>query len=144
MITLLWILGGISIFAWPFYAMMYMSKYREQKYSPIIIYLIALTPSALLIGTAAYLSDIQKDVISEQCGVVEAYQTYMSSGNKNKRQSFERVTIFFYEQKYSRHLRFSDELSKKEIGKRVCFQFYDRKLNSHLSDSKIIAWLDEH
>lgn len=82
MITLLWILGGISVFAWPFYAMMYMSKYREQKYLQIVIYLIALTPSALLIGTAAYLSDIQKDVISEQCGVVEAYQTYMSSGNK--------------------------------------------------------------
>lgn len=142
MIALLWILAGISLFAWPLYAMMYIPKYREQKYPPMVIYLIALTPSALFIGMAAYLSDLQKDVISEQCGVIQAYQTYMTAGNRNKRQSFERVTILFDGQKYSRHLRFSDQLSKKEIGKRVCFQFYDRKLNSHLKDSSLIGWMN--
>lgn len=140
MITLLWIIGSILIFASPLCTIFYMSIYKGKKLQPFVIYPVMLTPPALVLGLSAYLSDIQQDVISEQCGVIQAYQTYMGSGNKNKRQSFERVTILFDGQKYPRHLRFMADLSKKEIGQQVCFQFYDRKLNSHLKDSRLIAW----
>ena len=44
--------------------------------------------------------------------------------------------------KYNRHLRFSDDLMRKQKGERVCFEFYDRLKDKDVSESKVIRWLE--
>lgn len=140
--TLLWIIGAISLFVWPFCVMIYINVYKSQIAHSLVIYLIILIPPVFILGLAFYLSQLQKDVVSQHCGIVEAYQTYQTAGNKNNRKSFERVKIIFDGQQTSRHLRVMDDVSKQKVGMRVCFKFYDRKLNSHLNDSILIDWVN--
>lgn len=69
-------------------------------------------------------------------------QSYMSSGNKNKRKPFERVEILVKYSKHIRHLRIDEGLKKLPSGAKACFEYYDWKLNPHMQDSVLIQWLN--
>ena len=138
MMTLLFILAGvICIGVWPW---VYLLHVRDTHTSVLMQYAILFGPAAILFTGYIYYSAQQTEIRSQTCGTVVAYQSYMSSGNKNKRQSFERVEMIFNDTKYARHLRMDKDLQKVSVGSKVCFEYYDRKLNPHLKDSVLIQW----
>ncbi|OTG73187.1 hypothetical protein B9T26_08860 [Acinetobacter sp. ANC 4169] len=140
MFKLLFILAALlCLVVWP---LIYLLHYQKQNTNAFKLYMMLLSPASILLGIYLMFSVQQKDSHSKACGVVQAYQTYMTAGNVHKRKPFERVELLFDGAKYSRHLRIDGNLIKKDTGKHVCFQFYDRKLNPQMNDSKIIKWLD--
>ena len=138
MMTLLFILAGVICFiVWPW---LYLLHFRSVETQTLKQYVLLFGPAVALQAGYIYYSSQQTDIRSEACGTVVAYQRYMSSGNKNKRQPFERVEILVNHAKFTRHLRIDDELQKMPVDAKVCFKYYDRKLNPHMSDSILIDW----
>lgn len=138
MMTLLFILGGvICLVVWPW---VYLLHVRDTQTSVLKQYAMLFGPAAALFTGYIYYSAQQTEIRSEACGTVVAYQSYMGGGNKNKRQSFERVEIIFNDTKYTRHLRINEKIKKLPTGTKACFEYYDRKLNPHLKDSVLIQW----
>lgn len=138
MSNFLFILGGvICLMVWPW---LYLLHFQSVKKSVLKQYAALFGPAATLLAGYIYCSSLQVDVRSEACGTVVAYQSYMSSGNINKRQPFERVEILVNHTKYTRNFRIDDDLQKMPAGAKACFQYYDRKLNPQMSDSILIQW----
>lgn len=103
---------------------------------------LILLPPAFFFTVADYLTKEQKEVISQGCGVVKKYQTYLRPGNKNYKKSFERIMLKLAQDKYECHFRLADNLARQNQGNYVCCEFYDRKMNPYMTDSKVITWLD--
>ena len=83
---------------------------------------------------------VKKDhppVTSKACGIVSFYKTYAV-----RHDYFERIAIQFDGSKYNRHLRFHDDLIRKQKGDRVCFEFYDRSKDKDVGQSNIFRWID--
>ncbi|WP_180010476.1 hypothetical protein [Acinetobacter sp. YH16037] len=138
MSNFLFILGGvICLMVWPW---IYLLHFHSTQTSVLKQYAALFCPAATLLAGYFYYSSLQTDVRSKACGTIVSYQRYMSSGNKNKRQPFERVEILVNHAKYTRHLRIANELQKQPAGANVCFEYYDRKLNPHMTDSILTQW----
>jgi hypothetical protein len=138
MMTLLFILAGVTcILIWPWVYVLYV---RSAHTSALKQYAMLFGPVAMLFAGYMYYATQQTELSSEACGTIVAYQSYMSSGNKNKRQAFERVEILVNDAQYARHLRMDKDLQKLPVGTQACFEYYDRKLNPHLQDSVLIQW----
>lgn len=127
MVNVLWILGFLSVFVWPWYAWIHLPKFRQQQYSIFVHFVVLCTPATFCFSLMLYFQNEQQTMISQDCGRVVDYQTYMTAGNKNKRQPFERVSIQFEGQKYVKHLRMPEELEHREPNTMVCVEFHDRK-----------------
>ena len=140
---LLWMMVGLGIIVWIIFVLRYMPEFEQRIRYPKSIFLLMVLPVILLISLGLYWTDGQKDKLSTGCGTIIQYTTYMSAGNKHKRQPFQRVEIQFHDQQYSRHIRIDDALATQQVGSSSCFEFYDRKLNAHLQDSNLIRWLDK-
>lgn len=138
MMMLLFVLAALICFMiWPW---IYLLHFRS-AHTPVLKQYIALfSPSAVLLAVYLYYSEQQSVIRSQACGIVMGYQSYMSSGNKNKRKPFERVEIVFNDTKYTRHLRIDEKIQKLPTGTKACFEYYDRKLNPHMQDSVLIQW----
>ena len=137
--TLIWIfLGIVCLLIWP---LLFTLRYSNSEMHLLKRYALLFSPAAALLGIYLFWVGQQQVVHSHACGVVKSYQSYMTSGNKNKRKPFERVEILFDQAQHSRYLRFNEATDKVDVGKYICFEFSDRKLNSHLKDSMLIRWL---
>ncbi|RKG31421.1 hypothetical protein [Acinetobacter tianfuensis] len=140
MMALLYILGGlICLVIWPAF---YVFRYHKETDHALKCNAMLFSPSVLLLSSYLLWFGQQQNVPSIACGMVQGYHTYMSSGNANKRKSFERVEILFDRVKYARHLRLDETIVKANVGTRICFEFYDLKLNTHLQDSTLIRWIE--
>ncbi len=138
MMALLFVLAGvICLMIWPW---IYLLNYRNAQISGFKLYLMLCGPTAVLLVIYIYYAAQQTEIRSQSCGTVVGYQSYMSSGNKNKRKPFERVEIVFNDTKYTRHLRIDEKIQKLPAGTKACFEYYDRKLNPHMQDSVLIQW----
>ncbi|OTG90965.1 hypothetical protein [Acinetobacter sp. ANC 3813] len=141
MMSLLFILAGvICLIVWPWVYVLYV---RSAQTSVPKQYAMLFGPAMALLVGYFYYSAQQTVIRSQACGTIVGYQNYMSSGNKNKRQPFERVEIVVDHLEYSRHFRIEDDLQKSPAGTKHCFEYYDRKLNPQMQDSVLIRWLNE-
>lgn len=142
-IFLMWMIIGIGILVWIIFMLRYMPESGQYIENPKSKLFLMILPIVLLIGSGFYFMNRHEDKISQACGTIIEYKTYMTAGNKHKRKPFQRVEILFQGQQYSRHIKIDDALMNHKIGEYHCFEFYDRKLNAHMQDSKLVRWLDE-
>ncbi len=78
-----------------------------------------LLPGLFNFSFTTYLKEEKVNFITA-CGVMH-YKTYST-----KHDHFERITILFDGRKYNRHLRFDDNMSRKDKGVYVYFEYLDK------------------
>lgn len=135
--TFLLFLGFLVIVLCPMLSVLYAESKEITQDQKKIIFLLAFIPGCLIFVLAAVLKEDHPPVISKACGIVSFYKTYAV-----RHDYFERIAIQFDGSKYNRHLKFNDDLMRKQKGERVCFEFYDRLKNKDVSESKVIRWID--
>lgn len=135
--TFLLFLGFLVIVLCPMLSVLYAEAKIIVPERKKIIFFLAFIPGCLIFVLATVLNEDHPPVISKACGIVRFYKTYAV-----RHDYFERIAIQFDASRYNRHLRFSDDLIRKQKGERVCFEFYDRLKDKDVSESKVIRWLE--
>lgn len=135
--TFLLFLGFLVIVLCPMVSVLYAEAKIFDPERKKIIFFLAFIPGCLIFILVAVLKEDDPPVISKACGIVQFYKTYAV-----RHGYFERIAIQFDGSKYNRHLRFNDDLMRKQKGERVCFEFYDRSKDKDISESKVIRWLE--
>ncbi|NWK74041.1 hypothetical protein HYG93_07025 [Acinetobacter sp. SwsAc6] len=130
-------IGLLTLVIVPFMTVIFIvPKLKDKNHRDTYPY-YAVLPGCLILALAAYLKEEKVILPSQACGVVQFYKTYST-----KNDHFERITILFDGRKYNRHLRFDDNMSRKDKGVYVCFEYLDKFAYPDLAESKILKWVD--
>ena len=136
--TFLLFLGFLLIVLCPMVCILYVESKDIAQDQKKVLFFLAFIPGCLIFILATILKEDHPPVIEKACGTVSFYKTYAV-----RHDYFERIAIQFDGSKYNRHLRFHDDLLRKQKGERVCFEFYDRAKDSNVGESNIFRWIEQ-
>lgn len=137
MLTFLLFLGFLLIVLCPMLSALYAESKDIAQDQKKVLFFLAFIPGCLIFILVAALKEDHPPVISKACGSVSFYKTYVV-----RHDYFERIAIQFDGSKYNRHLRFHDDLMRKQKGDRVCFEFYDRLRDKGVGESTVVRWIE--
>ena len=137
MFSLMIFIGILSLVMMPFLTIIFIVPKLKDKNHRDTFPFYAVLPGCLILALAVYLKEEKPVLVSHACGVVQFYKTYSI-----KHDHFERITILFDGRKYNRHLRFDEQIERKNKGEKVCFEYLDKFEYPDLAESKILKWVD--
>lgn len=138
MLTFILLMGFLSVVFIPMLCMLYVEAKLKNDESKKVCFWLSFIPSICIFMLYGFLKSPHPTVIpSQACGTVQFYKTYSI-----KHDHFERITILFDERKYNRHLRFDENIQRKNKGDSVCFEYLDKFEYPHLSESKLLKWIE--